>query len=142
MSAWSYKIFDDDITLDCLCELDQSENIIEDIKNFLSEAIESSNDYLDYDAGAYGLAAACVIDAKLNGLELELLSDGCAEEELNSILNKLEGCDVSEIREMAVATVKAVSAENSELRELWEENEEFYPLVMDVYNKLIKRLEN
>lgn len=141
MSAWSHRIFDDDITLDCLCELNESENILQNLNAFLSDVLECAKDYLDYDAGAYGLAAACVIDAKLNGLELELLSDGCAEEELNSILDKLENIDVSGLRQVAADTVKAVAADNSELRELWEENEECYPLVMDTYNKLIQRLE-
>ena len=141
MSAWRHRIFDDDITLDCLGDLNASEDIVQALESFLSEALEYADDYLDYDAGAYGLAAACVIDAKLNGLELELLSDGCAEEELNSILDKLENIDISGLRQMAADTVKAVAADNSELRELWEENEECYPLVMDTYNKLIQRLE-
>lgn len=43
---------------------------------------------------------------------------------------------------MAADAVRAVAAENSELRELWEENEDYYPLVMEIYNKLKKRLEN
>lgn len=141
MSAWSHRIFDDDITLDCLGELSESENIVQDIERFLSEAIECAEEYLDYDTGAYGLAAACVIDAKLNGLEMELLSDGCAEEELHSILNKLVNIDVSGLCQMAADAVKAIAADNSELRELWEENEEYYPLVMDTYKKLIQRLE-
>lgn len=142
MGAWSHKIFDDDTTLDCLAELNESEDILADMENFLSDALECAEDYLDFDAGAYGLTAACIIDAKLNGLDIEFLSDGCAEEELVSVLEKLEGSDVSGLKKMAADTVKAVAAENSELRELWEENEECYPMVMDAYNKLIQRLEN
>lgn len=142
MGAWSHRIFDDDVTLDCLCELAESDDIIEDMKGFMSEALEAADDYLDYDAGAYGIVSACVIDAKLNGLEMELLSESDDLEELTAILEKLDGQDVSELRRTAADVVKAVMAENSELRELWEENEECYPLVINIYNKLVQRLEN
>lgn len=142
MGTWSHKIFDDDTTLDCLCELSESENIVNDMENFLRETLEYEDDYLDYDIGAYGLATACVIDAKLNGVEMELLSEADDLEELISVLQKLECCDVSGMRQMAADAVRAVASENSELRELWEKNEECYPLVMEIYNKLIKRLEN
>lgn len=142
MGAWSHRIFDDDITLDCLCELNESGDIVNDMKSFLREALEYADDYLDYDIGAYGLAAACVIDAKLNGIEMELLSEADDLEELTYVLQKLEGFDVSGMRQMAADAVRAVASENSELRELWEENKDYYPLVMEIYNKLIKRLEN
>ncbi len=89
MGAWSHRIFDDDITLDCLCELNESGDIVNDMKSFLREALEYADDYLDYDIGAYGLAAACVIDAKLNGIEMELLSEADDLEELTSVLQKL-----------------------------------------------------
>lgn len=140
MSAWSHRIFDDDVTLDALCELDESESLLEELENFLDQALESDEGYLDYENGAYSLAAAAVIDAKINGVEMDILSDGCADKELNSILKKLEDCDVSGLREMALNVVKAVASDNSELRELWEESEECYPMVMAIYKKLIERL--
>lgn len=140
MSAWGHRIFDDDTTLDALNDLNNSQDILEAIEQFLTEAVESSEDYLESDAASYGLAAASAIDAKLNGIDLELLSDGCAEEDLDLVLKKLENCDVSGLRNLAANTVRAVAAENSELRELWEENKELYPEVMSIWKKLIKRL--
>lgn len=79
MSAWGHRIFDDDVTLDALDELIESEDVLGDIKRFLTETVENSEDYLEYDTAAYGLAAASSVDAKLNGIDLGLLSDGCAE---------------------------------------------------------------
>ncbi len=142
MGAWSHRIFDDDITLDCLGELSESNNIVEDMQNILSETLECAEEYLDYDACAYGLAVSCMVDAKINGLNMDLLSDGCAEEEITVILEKLPTESAIGMRQMSADVMKAVASEKSELRELWEENEEYYPLVIDIYSKIIKRLEN
>lgn len=44
MSAWGHRIFDDDVTLDALDELIESEDVLEDIKRFLTETVENSEE--------------------------------------------------------------------------------------------------
>lgn len=143
MGAWGDKIFDNDMSCDCLCDLMDSDDIISDMQTFMEDVLECAEDYIEYDSGAYGLAAACIIDAKLNGTAPEILTtDEVIPEEFSVILERISKDEVLPLREQAISVVRAVASENSEIYELWEENEDSFPIVMETYDKLIQRLEN
>ncbi len=125
MGCWSHQIFCDDTSWDALDELNDSQEPVEALERFLDEAIEC-DDYLDYDVCEYALAAAAIVDAALNGVDWSLLTDASDDEGVEKLLDKLSADDVSYLREKALQAVELVQGENSEVRELAEENEEHF----------------
>ena len=89
------------------------------METYLDAVIEA--EYVDYDEGQYALVSAAIIDSVINGISYPL------DEEDNFEWATLEKCvDCSILKEKAVKAIDAVLSDNSELRALWEENQELY----------------
>lgn len=143
MGCWDYRIFCDDTSLDALEELVSSEKPLEDLAHFLDEAIAHENDFLDYDECQYALTAAAIIDAIINGVDWTLLTpDGKFDEDDDyvGLLKSLKGTDVTALRERAIKVIELATKEESELRELWEENTELYPKWIENLDTIKQRL--
>lgn len=119
MGAWNYAVFDDDTAYDALDDLKASSEIITDMERYFDEVIQA--EYIDYDEGHYALVAAAVIDSVLNGIQHR-----CDEDDYFEWTKSLKHLDFSVLKPKAVKAIDAVLSNNSELRELWEENEKLY----------------
>lgn len=119
MGAWDYGVFDDDTAYDALDDLKASSDIIADMERYFDEVIKA--DYAGYDEGHYALAAAAVIDSVLNNIQYR-----CDEDDYFEWTKTLKKLNFIPLKQKAVKAIDAVLSYNSELRELWEENETLY----------------
>ncbi len=144
MGAWNYQILCDDTACDAMCDLMDSEDFVEDIGIFFDEALDQGEDYLDFDAGQYALLAAAVVDAAVHGVDWTLLlEDGSGEDaEYSDFFAKAarRKADLEPLCKTAKEVVSLVLGKDSELRELWEENETLYPKWKKNVERLGKRL--
>lgn len=141
MGAWNYQIFCNDDTCDAMCDIMDSEDLCATLQEFLNGAIEASDDYIETDVAGYGLAACAVIDSIINDPAYDILSDSDDsqyEEFFEKHKDKKQELDV--LRSAAVKVLDIILGEESEMRELWEENEELYPLWENTILKLKERL--
>ena len=122
MGAWGAGILEDDTALDFI-----EEQLIpqRDPRAVMKEAFEAAlaAEYVDYDMGHAVLVSAAAIRAALSGRELE--ED--EQEEWTQWREGLSTLDFSPLRPMAAQACLRVCAEESELCELWSENEELFP---------------
>ncbi|RUS49104.1 DUF4259 domain-containing protein [Cohnella sp. AR92] len=116
MGAWGHGNFDNDTVLDWLADLEETEDL-----SLIEEAIELALDgdsELDADTASIAIGAAEVLAALQNkpGADYE-------DEELEEWIAKHKG----EGRHLLASARKALEriAEESELKELWEESEHF-----------------
>lgn len=65
--------------------------------------------------------SASVIDSIINNTNYE-----CDEEDYPEWINSLRQYDFTPLKPLAVKAIDAVLSDNSELKELWEENEDLY----------------
>lgn len=119
MGAWDYGVFDDDVAYDALDDLRSSKSVAKEMEKYFDQALEA--DYVEYDEGQYALVAAAVLDSVLNGTEYR-----CDDDEFREWAQLLNGKQLTPLREKAAAAIDSVTAEQSELRELWAENEELF----------------
>jgi len=122
MGAWGTGILEDDTALDFI-----EEQLIpqQDPRNAMREAFESvmSADYVDYDMGHAVLVSSAAIRATQSGQELE--ED--EQEEWTEWREGLSDLDFSQLKPLAAKACLRVCADQSELYELWSENEELFP---------------
>lgn len=120
MGAWGYGVFENDDAMDWLPELLESVGMSL-IEETLREVLV--DDYIEADLASNAIAAAEIIAAlagKPSDEFVELLDH---EEELKSWLKEQTGAS-AEIIELVKKAVSAVKTD-SELKELWEESDEF-----------------
>lgn len=141
MGCWSYQLLCDDVSLDVLEELAESQELVADLAGYLDEAIMSEDEYLEYDICQYALTAAAIVDAAINGIDWALLTeDGKEQAEFAEIIANAVEQDVSDLQDKAGKVIDLAMKEDSELRELWEENEEFYQSWLDNLEEIKNRL--
>ncbi len=133
MGAWGTGIFDDDTAMDFLNELTDSNDPLKLMKSALEDV--RAVQYLEYDGGQSALVASAITDAILNGTRHAVGID-----ELDTLVTKYKGSDVSSLRSLASAAVRQVLSEGSELRELWAENVDDYPKWRENLESLASRL--
>lgn len=121
MGAWGPGFFQDDMALDAAEELIASDNP----EDFLRRAFETvmSADHVGYDSAHAAIVSAVVVDARLNGREH--LNDEAA---LLAWAETLQTTDVSLLRSPAVNALKRVLSDDCELKQLWADNEELFPI--------------
>ena len=119
MGAWNYGVFDDDTAYDALIDLKGSSDIIADMERYFDEVIQA--EYIGYDEAHYALVSAAVIDSVINSFVYR-----CDEEDYFEWTSSQKCFDFSPLKQKAVTAIGAILSDNSELRELWEENEELY----------------
>ena len=147
MGAWGTKTFEDDSTCDWYDEFCDSEQSIEQLEDAFDDVIENE-DYLDYEFCTAALGAAEIIAAALGNPcedfpdeEYHIGEDeesGLPEPDLENIRKEV----TSEIIEKAQRAVRKVRQyRRSELRELWEDSDE-YDDWLGATQDLMNRLEN
>lgn len=115
MAAWGTKTFEEDTALAWISELIDSN----DPREFLVDSLSTDPGYIEADQGS-GILAACetliaVLDEPRAGVPGELVDwVGYNESE-----------DLSDLPEVAVIALDKVLADESELREIWSESEEY-----------------
>ena len=137
MGAWGIGIFDDDTAYDFF------EDIEADAPAFFARSFRTATaaDYLEYDDGIAALVSAAYLDNLLNGTTYD--HDHTEEEgitNVNHFAKYYSGPSLGHLVPAAVEAVRSVRTGNSELRELWEENEEDYPTWQAMLEALEQRL--
>lgn len=120
MGAWGMGVFDDDSALDFLGELAEAKDPLSLMNHSFESA--SASKYLEYDSAQSVLVSAAAIDALLNGTQ-----HTADVEELDAWLQRNRNLNVSSLKVPAVAAIRRVLSEGSELHELWSENAKDYP---------------
>ncbi len=137
MGCWGYQILCDDIALDALADLLESDVPEQAISDFLDGMIEEPE---EYDAEQYALVAAAAVDASLHGMELAFWDEDEENEDLATLRELLDGLELSDLRGKAAEALRLILSEHSELRQLWEENADEYPAwqknITDLYSRL------
>ena len=123
-------------------ELLESEEVSADIARFLKDAMECEDDYLEYDVCEYGLVAAALVDISVNGVNWDVLNDTPydEDEEYFHFFQKFMELDLSSLKDDAIKVLDLVVQDVSELRELWEENEDMLPKWLANLEIIKKRL--
>lgn len=134
MGAWNYGVFDDDTAYDALSDLKASAEMIADMEKYFDAVIGA--EYVDYDEGHYALVSAAVIDSVINDIPHR-----CDEDDYFEWTKSLKHLDFSPVKQKAVQAIDAVLSDNSELRELWEENAELYGAWREDKLSIQKRLQ-
>lgn len=133
MGAWDYGFFDNDSALDCVDELEDSDNPKAFFKRAFANAAKAS--YLDQDDAHAVTVSAALIDYVLNGTHY-----GEDNEIFVDFVSQHPKLKVDDLRADAVKALQKVIGENSELNELWSENKEDYPKWKGTIVDLIARL--
>lgn len=137
MGCWGYQILCDDIALDALADLLESDVPEQAISDFLDGMIEEPE---EYDAEQYALVAAAAVDASLHGMELAFWDEDEENEDLATLRELLDGLELSDLRGKAAEALRLILSEHSELHQLWEENADEYPAwqknITDLYSRL------
>jgi hypothetical protein len=134
MGAWGPGIFDDDAAYDFVEILQDTDDPVE----VFSTAFETATgtDYLEYDDGHAVTVSAAYMDAVLNNTSYEMEDD----EALNFFKEKNKHLPLLSLKPLAVKALQRVLSDQSELHELWKENEELYPQWKQNIHSLIERL--
>lgn len=131
MGAWGTGIFEDDISCDLIYEA-----MVAEADTFISRAAKLiDRDYLEYDDGQEIIVSGVILDSILNGTKYQHNS-----EEFNSWLTQQTSESVSKFKPKIVKGLKLVLSDNSELNELWRENEGDYYTWKSNIEKMIKNL--
>lgn len=137
MGAWGHGFFEDDSACDFIYEIQEAESIKQLFQNSFEEAINA--DYLEYDECHAAIISSVCMDAILNGTQYD--ADGEEDEnDFNQIVAANKDLPLGDLKENAVKALQKVIGENSELNELWAENEELYPQWRQNIIDLIERL--
>lgn len=134
MGAWNYGVFDDDTSYDALEDLMVSKDIMKDMEQYFDDVI--TNEYIEYDDGQYAIVSAAIIDTILNGTEQR-----CDDDSYIRWMESIKVLDVQPLKSKAVRALEAVLSDQSELKALWEDNEELYSSWREDKLSIIKRLQ-
>lgn len=138
MGAWNYGIFDDDTAYDFTNE------IAEDAEGFFRQSFERaiSADYLEYDDCHAVTVSAAYLDNLLNGTLYRTDNEDANDiSNVNNFGKLHSNPKLEELRPLAVNALKVVIGDNSELNELWSENEDLYPEWRGNIEQMIARLQ-
>lgn len=137
MGAWGNGYFEDDSALDFMADVEESKNPKQKIKDSLKIALET--EYLESDEATAVIVAATYIDSQLNGTKF---GDTDREDplEVDTFSARYPNIDFADLKTDAISALKKVVSDNSELNELWAENEDDYPVWKAGVERLIRSL--
>jgi hypothetical protein len=132
MGAWGVKTFENDSGLDWLADFESegADTVLEALEA-VSEADEDA--YIDADDATCALAAAEIVAAIKSGDGSRL-----SEDARTALANYSDDIDADALQPLAAKAVSRVKSD-SELKELWEESDDYDNWVADVED-LIDRL--
>lgn len=119
MGALGMGVFDDDTSCDIIEDAIGDETTIQAMVE-RSTSIDES-EYLEYDDCHQIIVSAAMVDSLLNG------ASHCKLEGAGIWLSRQDPNSIAESKMKLVSLLKRVIGPNSELNELWEENEDDYP---------------
>ena len=131
MGCWGIGTFENDHAADWVWSLEESDGLAV-VERALGAP--SRGGYLEAPEACEALAAAEVVAALLGHPAADL------SVEVARWVAEHRGLDARPVRDAALTHVRAVLGENSELRELWEENEADFPFWKATVEALIARL--
>jgi hypothetical protein len=133
MGAWESGVFDNDDAADWINELAGANSL--DILSNAIDAVMKADDYLEAPEGSR-LLCACEVIAALSDKPSTNLPD-----EVSQWVKSYEAQDSSELIPVALQAIDRVIDDNSELKQLWEENEKDYPVwyetVLSIKDRLV-----
>lgn len=137
MGAWGHGHFEDDSAWDFMDEIEEADDPKEVINAALDAAIKA--EYLESDDGNAVIVAATYVDRQQNGT---MFSSPDREEPLNvdTFTDRHPGIDFSDLKNKAIQALQRLLGDDSELNELWADNEELYPAWKQGVEALIFRL--
>lgn len=142
MGAWSAGILGDDTALEVFDNLLAAPDPRPMMATAFGEALKAG--CVDYDAGQWVLVSAAVIAHVAAGVELDDLgSMDNMEEDSGNVevwIDGLRRLDFSGLRAAAAQACDKVIHGDSDLRELWAENEELFPQWEAQGNRLVRAL--
>lgn len=122
MAAWGTKTFEEDTANDWIQELIDAD----DAREFLIDSLSIESGFLEAEQGSTALAAGetliALLDEPRQGVPSELV-DWAGDNECD---------DVSDLPEIAVESIDRVLGEESEIREIWSESEDYDEWVENV----------
>ena len=133
MGAWDFAVFDDDTAYDVLDDLKESSDISKDMEKYFDDVIEA--DYVEYEEGYYALVSAAVLDSVVNDTQYR-----CDDEDYFEWIKSLKKIDLTSLQSKAIKAIDVIISDKSELKELWEENEELYSSWREDKRSIQKRL--
>ncbi|GAB4091192.1 DUF4259 domain-containing protein [Flaviaesturariibacter terrae] len=139
MGAWGPSYFESDAAFDYMDDIEETDDPVDMIGDIFSESLES--DYLDADTGSAAIVAAAYVDRQLNGTRYTEAGD---EEPLpiDSFPDRHPDIDLAPFRSKAIAALRKLLSDSSELRELWSENDHDGPAWRQSIEALIARLDS
>ena len=135
MGTWGYKHFENDSAFDYSSMIENSDNPKEILKDTFGHTLQMDN--ISADQGQAIIAFAAYVDRQTNGTKY---SDDTDLLDVDTFPQRHPDLDFTDIKELAYKAVLKVLDKDSELNELWEENEEEYPLWIKEVEGLIERL--
>lgn len=130
MGAWGLGTFDNDDASDWFANLEESNDL-----SLVESAFEFEEDYIEAPEACNALAAAEIVLALL-GKPRENLP-----EEAGNWVNKNSSLNAAPLKSKAINYLAKILSENSELKELWAESDEYQAWENDV-NSIKVQLEN
>ena len=137
MGTWGHGYFQDDSALDFMVDLEESDNPKELIVASFEAAIDA--EYMQSDEGTAAIVSAVYVDRQANGTIFSSEERG-EYLEVDTFPDRHPQVDLSDVKGKAAQALKKVLDENSEINELWAEDEEFYPAWRAGVEQLILRL--
>lgn len=138
MGAWGHGYFEDDAALDFMEAIEAADQPKEMINESLDLAIAA--EYLECDEGNAAIVAAAYVDGQLNGTTFSS-ADKAQPLEVDTFARRHPDLDCSDLKGKAVQALQKLLGDQSELKELWAENEEDYPAWQEGIQQLRQRLE-
>ena len=137
MGAWGYGYFEDDSALDFAAEVEDAAQPATVLREALQTALQA--EYLESEEGSAVIVAAAYIDQQLHGTRFSPAGRS-KPLAVDSFAERHPAVDLAPLRETAVAALRRVLAPDSELHELWAENETDYPAWRQGVEQLLQRL--
>lgn len=137
MGTWGTGYFEDDSALDFMNDIEQSTDPKRMIVKAFDTAIKS--DYIESDEGTAVIVSAAYVDRQVNGTRFTLENNG-EPFEVDTFPDRHPEQDFLDLKGKAVSALARILGENSEINELWAENDEEYPAWRDGVQQLMARL--
>ena len=133
MGAWDIGVYDDDTAYEAIDELKTATSILSVMEKYFDDV--NNAEYIGYDEGNYALVAAAVIDSVTNNTTYR-----CDNDDYSLWIESLKTIDFSSVIAKAIKAVDAITGENSELKELWQDNEKLFNSWLEDKQSIKKRL--
>jgi hypothetical protein len=129
MGTWGTGSFDSDQALDWVGDLTESGDVSKLTQTVEAVVDEEPDVYLDAGTCVEAIAAAEVVAALLG-------RPGDLPEEVADWVSDHSSVDVGQLRQRCVVAIDIVLGDRSELRELWEDDEQWKRAIADLRERL------